>query len=346
MKITQREIVTFSRQFATMTSSGLSLIRTLGALEKQSGNLLFKKVINDIMLDIEGGAALSGAMAKHPSVFSDFFVSLVKAGETAGTLSEVLEKIANHLEKQDDLRRTVRGAFAYPSIIGALALLVVTFLVIVIVPVFKNVYMRMHLTLPLPTLLLIAISNLARGFWWLLLLFAGCAVFLYKISAKNQILKARFDRFKIKMPFFGGLILKAMAARFVRTLGDMISSGVLILEAMKVADKVAANSAVSEIAARMDEAVRRGEPVSGALRQQDIFPAMVVQMIAAGEESGTLGFMLHKAADGLEREVDDTVKGLVVKIEPLLTFLLACLVGFIAVAIYLPMFDVIKQMGS
>lgn len=346
MKISQREIVTFSRQFATMISSGLSLIKTLSALEKQSRNPLFKKVINDIMLDIEGGAALSDAMAKHPSVFSDFFVSLVRAGETAGALSEVLERIANHLEKQDDLRRMVRGAFAYPSIIGALALLVVTFLVIVIVPVFKNVYLRMHLTLPLPTVLLIGISDLARGFWWLLLPFAAAAAFLYKTQAKNQLLKARLDRFKIKIPFFGALILKATAARFVRTLGDMISSGVLILEAIKVADKVAANSAVSEITARMDDAVRRGEPISVPLQQQNVFPAMVVQMIAAGEESGKLGFMLHKAADGLGRDVDDTVKGLVVKIEPLLTFLLACLVGFIAVAIYLPMFDVIKQMGS
>lgn len=343
-KIAPAELVTFARQFSTMIDAGLSLTVSLRALAKQTEHPALKAVINDVRMDIEGGASLSESLQKHPQMFSGFFIALIKAGETGGLLNELLERLANHLEKQENLKRTVKSAFAYPAIVGTLAFLVVSFLVIVIVPIFKNIYARMQLSLPLPTLALIAASNFVKFFWPLLLLLIGGLIFSYKWINKNPVFRTRLDTFKMNMPVFGKLTRKATVARFVRTFGDMFASGVPILESLRVADRVAANKVVSKVVQAMTDSVRKGGLISEALVGQDIFPAVVVQMIASGEESGRLDFLLQKAADGLDRDVDDTVKRLVVKIEPLMTFLMALLVGFIAVAIYLPIFDVIKQM--
>lgn len=343
-KVTQSDLVTFSRQFSTMIDAGLPLTTSLRALEKQTESPALRVVINDIQISIEGGTSLSESMQRHPKVFSEFFIALIKAGETGGLLKELLERLANHLEKQDSLKRTVRSAFAYPAIVGILAFLIVSFLVIVIVPVFESVYARMNLTLPLITLVLVGMSNFVRNFWPLILFLIGSLPFSYKWISKNPIFRARLDIVKIHMPIFGKLIKKATVARFTRTFGDMFSSGVPILESLSAADKVAANEVVSKVTQKMADSIHRGGLISEALVEQDIFPAVVVQMIASGEETGKLDFMLQKAADGLDRDVDDTVKRLVVKIEPLMTFLMALLVGFIAVAIYLPIFDVIKHM--
>ncbi|MCK4519552.1 MAG: type II secretion system F family protein [Candidatus Omnitrophica bacterium] len=344
-RVAPAELVIFSRQFSTMIDAGLPLITSLKALEKQTESMALKAVINDIRITIEGGASLSESMQRHPLVFSEFFIALIKAGEAGGILNTLLERLAGHLEKQDNLKRTVRNAFTYPVIVGILAFLVVSFLVIVIVPVFKSVYARMHLSLPFPTLILIEVSNFVRNFWWLMLLLTGGLFLSCRWINKSSAFRTHLDKFKINMPVFGRLIRKATVARFVRTFGDMFSSGVPILESLRVSDKVAANQVVSKAARLMADNVHRGGLISESLEEQDIFPAVVIQMIASGEESGRLGFMLRKAADGLDRDVDDTVKRLVVKIEPLMTFLMALLVGFIAVAIYLPIFDVIKQMG-
>lgn len=343
-RVRQGDLVIFSRQFSSMIDAGLSILVCLKALEKQTENPALREVIGKVGADIEAGVSLSSAMGKHPAVFSDFFIALIRAGETAGMLNEILGRLADYLEKQDILKRTVSGAFAYPAIVGILALLVVSFLVIVIVPIFKNVYDRMNLTLPLPTLFLIGLSNFVRFFWWLLLLLTGGIVFAYRRIKDNPVFRSKADELKINLPIFGPLIRKAVVARFIRTFADMISSGIVLLESLKIAGKVAANRAVSEVVSMMENSVRSGGRISDALQEQDIFPAMAVQMMVSGEESGKLDFMLKKAADLLDRDVDDTVKRLVIKIEPLMTFFLAVLVGFIAIAIYLPIFDVIRQM--
>ncbi|MFH1504235.1 MAG: type II secretion system F family protein [Candidatus Omnitrophota bacterium] len=343
-KVSPSELVIFSRQFATMMEAGIPLVTVLKALEKQTENLFLKKVINEIRIDIESGISLSESMEKHPKIFSDFFISMIKAGETAGALNKVLERMAGHLEKQSDLKRVVRGAFAYPAIVGALALLVGGFLVVVIVPVFKSVYSRLNVELPLPTLLLIGISNAVRGYWWLILILSAGAVFLFKWIGVRFAFKTYIDKFKINMPIFGKLLRKETAARFIRTLGDMMASGVPLLDSLRTADRVASNKVVSNIAQEMINNVQTGSLISDSLQNQDIFSAATAQMIASGEESGRLSFMLEKTADGLDKDVDDTVRRLVIKIEPLMTFLMALFVGFIAVAIYLPIFDVIKQM--
>jgi len=345
-RVSQSELVIFSRQLSTMVGAGLTLNKSLEALEKQTESSYLRTIIAGIRTDIEGGVSLSKAMGKYKMVFSDFFVGMVEAGESGGVLKKVLERLADHLEKQDALKRSVRGAFAYPVVVGTLAVLVVGFLVIFIVPVFKSVYDRMHLSLPLPTLLLISASNFTRKFWWLMLiLFSGLGLF-YKTINKTIGFCNYLDKFKMNMPIFGKLIRKATVARFIRTFGDMVTSGVGVIDSLKIADKVAENSIISKLTQEMIDSVRRGELISEPLKKQNIFPAGVIQMIATGEESGKLGYMLEKSAEGLDREVDDVVKRMVVKIEPLLTFLMAFLVGTIAVAIYLPIFDVIKEMSA
>jgi len=344
-KVESRDLVVFSRQFSTLISAGIPLVSSLRALEKQSDSPVLRNTINDVRVSIEGGVSLSDAMVKHSLVFSDFFIALIRAGETGGKLDKVLERLADHLEKQDHLKRTVRGAFAYPIIVGILALGVVSILIIGVVPVFKDVYERMHLTLPGPTLALIGLSNFVRHFWWVILLILGGTSFSYTKILKFPVLRKHLDILKMNMPVFGKLIRKIAVARFVRTFGSMLASGVGILESLRIAERAAANRMISEIVLEMTDSVNRGGLISEPLHEDNIFPNFVAQMIVSGEESGNLTFMLEKSADGLDRDVDDMVKRLVVKIEPLMTFLLALVVGFIAVSIYLPIFDVIKEMN-
>ncbi|MBL7072733.1 MAG: type II secretion system F family protein [Candidatus Omnitrophica bacterium] len=345
-KVSMGDLVVFIRQFSTLISAGISIIKCLSALEKQTENVVLKKAVAGIRIDIENGASLSEAMEKYPALFSEFFIALIKAAEAAGILDKVLLRLADHLEKQDNLRRTVRNAFSYPVVVGVLSILVVGFLVIVIVPVFSDIYKRLGVTLPLPTLALVAFSDFVRRFWWAILIASGAGIVGLKMALKNTVFKEMLDNIKLRMPVFGRLMRLSSTARFIRTFGDMISSGIIIQESLAVADKVANNKAVSEIVEDMADNVQNGKLISEALKDQNIFPPSTVQMIASGEESGALDYMLEKSADALERDVDDIVKRLVVKIEPIMTFFMAILVGFIAIAIYLPIFDVMTKMTS
>ncbi|MBU1894932.1 MAG: type II secretion system F family protein, partial [Candidatus Omnitrophica bacterium] len=343
-KVKSGDLVLFVRQFSTLISAGISITKCLYALEKQTVNPTLKTAIGAINSNIEGGASLSEAMEEYPNIFSEFFIALIKAAETAGILDKVLMRLAEHLEKEDSLKRSIKNAFSYPIVVGSLAFLVVVFLVIVIIPIFYNIYVRLNLTLPLPTLALVAISNFVRRFWWILLAVAVLAVIGYRRFNEKPFFREKIDLIKMNMPLFGNLLKRAAAARFVRTFGDMISSGIMIMESLKIADKVADNKLVSNLVERITENVQKGGTVSEALTNQNILPPAVVQMMSSGEESGSLDFMLEKSAEGLERDVDDIVKRLVIKIEPLMTFFMAILVGFIAIAIYLPIFDVIREM--
>ncbi|MFH1395282.1 MAG: type II secretion system F family protein [Candidatus Omnitrophota bacterium] len=343
-KVKPGDLVLFVRQFSTLISAGISITKCLYALEKQTVNPALKTAVGAINSNIEGGASLSEAMEEYPDIFSEFFIALIKAAETAGILDKVLLRLADHLEKEDNLKRSIKNAFSYPIVVGSLAFLVIAFLVIVIIPVFYNIYVRLNLTLPLPTLALVAISNIVRKFWWIVLGVAALIVISYRRFKKKPFLREKIDRIKMNIPLFGNLLKRAAAARFVRTFGDMISSGIMIMDSLKVADKVADNKMISHLVEKIIDNVQKGGTVSEVLTDQSILPPAVVQMIASGEESGSLDFMLEKSAEGLDRDVDDIVKRLVIKIEPLMTFFMAILVGFIAIAIYLPIFDVIKEM--
>lgn len=345
-KITKMDVIVFSRQLATMLGTGLPITRSLSAIAEQSDNEAFKVVVNDIRTKIEGGFKLSEAMAKHSEAFSPFFVSLVRTGEASGIMDKMFIRLSDYLEKEEDLRKKVKAAFAYPTIVAIVATLVVTYLVMFVVPVFQEVYKSLKVDLPMPTQILLTISAIGRKAWLPIAIGIGGLVFGYRVFSKSEQGGYILDRIKISMPIMGPFNKKVAVSRFIRSFGSMISSGISIAKALDVSEAIADNKVVSKVVEKMKMAVNRGDSISGTLRYGKIFPPIVVQMVSAGEESGTLDEMLDKSADFIDEDIDESVKQLTVKIEPILTIGLALVVGFIAMAIYLPMFDVIKQISK
>jgi len=345
-KITKMDVIVFSRQLATMLGTGLPITRSLAAIAEQSDNEGLKVVINDIRTKIEGGFKLSEAMAKHTEAFTPFFISLVRTGEASGIMDKMFVRLSSYLEKEEDLRKKVKAAFAYPTVVSIVAACVVTYLVVFVVPVFQEVYKSLKVDLPMPTQILLAMSAIARKAWLPILASIGGLVFAFKVFSKSEQGGYLLDRFKISMPIMGPFNKKVAVSRFIRSFGSLISSGISIAKALDVSEAIAGNKVVSRVVGRMRMAVNRGDSISGTLRYGKIFPPIVVQMVAAGEESGTLDEMLDKSADFLDQDIDESVKQLTVKLEPILTMGLALAVGFIALAIYLPMFDVIKQISK
>jgi len=345
-KITKMDIVVLARQLATMMSAGLPITKSLMALAEQCANDSLRRVINDIRSKIEGGFKLSEAMGKHPDVFSEFFVSLIETGETGGTLDMMLKRVSTYLEKEEELRRKIKGAFAYPMVVSVVAMIVVTYLVLFVVPVFKSVYAGMKVELPLPTIILITASVIVKKWWLLLSIFITGVVLWIKRAIKKEKARLLLDKIKISLPLFGALNTKVAVSRFVRSFGSLISSGIPISKALSVTERVSANKAITAAIDKVRVEVNRGESIAVALKAARLFPPIVIQMVAAGEESGALDDMLDKSAEFLDEEIDMAIKKLTVKLEPILTFGLAGIVGFIALAIYLPMFDIIKQISK
>ena len=342
-KVTKADLTLFARQFASMINAGIPLVKALYAVSEETENITLKKILNEIRSEVESGHGVSDAMVKHPDVFSPFFISLIKTGETAGLLDKMLERLAIYLEKEEDLSRKVKTAFMYPIIVMTVALTVVTYLLIFVVPVFQSVYKSMHVNLPGPTIALIAMSKFVRFYWWII---AGALVIILATyiqlsrMAKGQVI---IDKFKLSMPVFGRLNKKVAVSRFIRSFAAMFASGIHISKALEVSAATADNKVISGLIEEMERSINRGENITKPLKRNKIFPSTVIQMISAGEESGALDTMLEKSADFLDQDVDVIIKRMVIKIEPLLTFMLAFVVGFIALAIYLPMFDVIRQ---
>ena len=345
-KITKMDVIVFSRQLATMLGTGLPITRSLSAIAEQSDNEAFKVVVNDIRTKIEGGFKLSEAMAKHSEAFTPFFVSLVRTGEASGIMDKMFIRLSTYLEKEEDLRKKVKAAFAYPMIVSIVATLVVTYLVMFVVPVFQEVYKSLKVDLPMPTQILLTISAIGRKAWLPIAIGIGGLIFGYRVFSKSEQGSYILDRIKISMPIMGPFNKKVAVSRFIRSFGSMISSGISIAKALDVSEAIADNKVVSKVVEKMKMAVNRGDSISGTLRYGRIFPPIVVQMVSAGEESGTLDVMLDKSADFIDEDIDESVKQLTVKLEPILTVGLALVVGFIAMAIYLPMFDVIKQISK
>ena len=343
-KITQNEIVAFAYKFAGMSSAGLSIIRSLETLEEQSRNQAFKDVFSDIRQSIATGSTLKDAFENHKEIFSDFFLGMLEAGESGGKLSETLEMSAVYLEKRADFRRKIRSAFTYPIVVGLSALLVVVFLVIFVVPVFLKLYRQMHVTLPIPTRILVGLSLMIRDWWWAILLFIAGAVLLFKILSRNPRVKAGWDAFKLNIPGFAKLSQMVVVSQFIRTFAMLGSVGVSFIRALDIASIVVCNSKVAEIADQLQQSIRAGNPVADSLRCHEIFPPMIVQLAASGEESGTLLEMLNKGADFLDKDIDRAINGLLVKVEPATTIVMGIIVGFIIMSVYLPMFDYMSHL--
>ncbi len=341
-RIKLKDVAVFSRQFATMINSGLSLLRALYILAEQTENKALAEVINQVRVDVEKGSSLSAALAKHPKAFNRLYVSMVKAGEVGGVLDGVLVRLADTIEKQVELRRKVKSAMTYPAVVAALVFLIVTAMLLFIIPMFKGLYTELGGELPLPTKILIDISSVARKFWYLVLVLQIGAVVGFRRWISSEEGRKRWDAIKLRVPVFGQLVRKTALARFSRTLSALVRSGVPILESLDIVAETAGNHVVATAVRDAQAAVKQGEGLATRLEHHEVFPPMVVQMMAVGEETGAVDEMLDKIADFYDQEVEATVNALTSLIEPLLIVVMGGAVGGMVIALYMPMFNIIK----
>jgi len=344
-RIKPKDLTVFSRQFATMVNSGLSLLRCLYVLEEQTENKKLAKVIGAIKVDVEAGIGLSDALAKHPHVFSPLYVSMVRAGELGGILDEVLNRIAAQLERDDSIRRAVKSAMIYPIMIGSFAVLTLIGMVLFLIPIFANMYKEIDVNAQLPALTrgMIAVSNFIRG-WWFIVFPALIALVWFLNYLKNTPRgRAVWDRMKLRVPMGIGTVVRKLAlSRWSRTLGTLISSGVPILQAIDITGKAAGNVVVEEAMVDVQQAVKEGQSITVPLEKKHIFPPMVTQMVSVGEETGSLDTMLSKIADFYEDEVNASIKGLTSILEPIMMLGVGAIVGLVVISMYLPIFNLMN----
>jgi len=338
-----RHVTVMARQLATMISSGLSLLRALYVLEEQTEAPKLRRAITSVRQDVEAGLALSQAMAKHPKVFSDLFVAMVRAGETGGNLEEVLDRVAIQLEKDDNLRRTVRSAMVYPILIGVFAVAVLIGMVLFIIPIFADMFEDLGGELPALTQFMISLSDGMREFWYLLLLVPVALVVAFRKWKRSDRGGYMWDALKLRFPMrIGDIVRKIAVARFARTLGTLTASGVPILQAIDITARTAGNRVISDPMAEVADRVREGQPLATPLARTGVFPVMVTQMLSVGEETGAMDRMLHKLADFYDDEVATSLKSLTSIIEPLMMIGVGAIVGLVVIAMYMPMFKIFE----
>lgn len=348
-KVKLNDLSMFCRQFSTMIDAGVSLVRCLSVLQEQTANPRFKKMIQEIQSDVEAGQTLSRALGKYPNTFNNLFVGLVNAGEVGGVLEESLQRLSSFLEKDQELRRKVKSAMTYPVIVMVVAITIVLLLVAFILPKFLELFTDLGMTedsFPAPTLYLMKFSNFLTSKWYFAT--AGLIIFtiLFKSFVKTKVGRRTYDRFKLKAPVFGKLNHKIALARFARTLGTLLSSGVPILSALETVAGTVSNDIISEAIMNARARIREGDRIGDPLQKSKLFPPMVVQMISIGEEAGSLDPMLAKVADFYEAEVDAALDSLTSAIEPVLIVFLGFAVGFIVIAIFLPLVGIINGLAS
>jgi type IV pilus assembly protein PilC len=341
-RVKLKDVAVFSRQFATMINSGLSLLRALYILAEQTENKALADVVDQVRMDVERGSSLSQALAKHPKVFNRLYVAMVRAGEIGGVLDSVLLRLADTIEKQVELRRKVKSAMTYPAVVAVLVLIIVTAMLLFIIPMFEGLYKELGGTLPVPTRILINISKIVRTFWYLIFGVEIAAVFAFRKWINSEDGRKRWDVIKLKLPIFGKLVRKTALARFSRTLSALVRSGVPILESLDIVAETSGNWVIAQAVYDTQAAVKRGDTLSRNLENHPVFPPMVVQMMAVGEETGALDEMLDKIADFYDQEVEATVDALTSLIEPLLIVVMGVCVGGMVISLYLPMFNIIK----
>ncbi len=342
-KIKMRDIVIFTRQFSTMINAGLPLVQALDILARQSENPALKDVTHAVVFDVESGHTVADALGKHPKAFSELYVNMVAAGEAGGILDTILMRLATFMEKNDALVRKVKGAMIYPGVISTVAFIAISVLLIFVIPVFKKMFGDVGLPLPLPTRVVIAMSNFLRGIGGVLTVVAAF-VFVYftkKYYATNSG-KLVIDKLMLKAPVLGDVLRKSAVSRFTRTLGTLIGSGVSILDGLEITAKTAGNRVISDAIMESRTSIAGGETISAPLQKSNVFPPMVISMIAVGEQTGGLDEMLSKIADFYDEEVDAAVSNLLSLMEPVMIVFLGVVVGGMVVAMYLPIFDMIN----
>jgi type IV pilus assembly protein PilC len=343
--IKTRDIVIFTRQFATMINSGLPLVQALDILAEQTENTALRKVIQDVLYDVESGHTLADAMGKHPKVFTDLFVNMVAAGEAGGILDTILLRLATFLEKNDALVRKIKGAMIYPAVIAFVATSAVAILLIFVIPTFQQMFDAAGVPLPLPTRVVIFMSIILQGYWWAILIGIIATVLAIRQTYQTSAGRLAIDRTILNIPILGDMQRKAAVARFTRTLGTLVSSGVSILEGLEITAKTAGNRVIHDAVMNSRASIAGGETIAGPLKESGVFPPMVVQMINVGEQTGGLDEMLTKIADFYDEEVDAAVEALLSAMEPIMIVVLGVVVGGMIVAMYLPIFDMINAVG-
>jgi len=342
-KIKCSEIVAFAYEFAGMYVAGLSIVRCLETFEAQSENSALKVIIADVRQKVETGSSLKEAFEKYRSVFSDFFLGMIEAGEAGGKLGETLQMAAVYLEKQADLKSKVKAAFAYPIVVCIMCVVIVSVLVIFVIPVFQKLYDQLNVPLPLPTLLLIAVSECVRNYWWIALPTLVGGIYLIRKICKVRFVREKIDAYKLRMPIFGKLNQMVVVSRFMRTFSMMASAGVDYVKSLELAEQVADNSEMEKVARELRQKIMTGSDLAVPMSKNKIFPPMIVQLAAAGEEAGILPEMLNKGVDFLDNHIERMVRSLLVKIEPILSVVMGSVVGMILLGVYLPMFDYMGQ---
>jgi type IV pilus assembly protein PilC len=340
-KVKPKTLQIFSRQFATMIEAGLNVVQSLVILENQTEDLYFGTVIRELRADVEGGLLLSQAMQRHPKIFDRLFISMVEAGEAAGILDQVLDRVAMHIEKATQIRRRVKGAMLYPTMVLSFATLVLVGLLMFLVPVFVHIFGQLGGSLPTLTQYVVKASNILKHDWYILFPGAGAAVVGFRKWKKTEGGRKQWDRFKLKVPKIGPVVLKVTMARFSRTLSTLVSAGVDIIRALEITGQTAGNWMVENALSDVRAKVHEGVPIAQPLVDNPVFPPMVSQMVKIGEETGELEKMLGKIADFYEDEVDSAINSLTSIVEPLMMILVGCMVGVIVIAMYLPMFKML-----
>jgi type IV pilus assembly protein PilC len=341
-RVKLKHLAVFSRQFATMVNSGLPLLRTLAILSEQTESKELTRVVGEMRLEVERGSSLSEAMSKYPKAFDKLYVAMVKAGEVSGNLDQVLLRVADTIEKEVSLRQKIKSAMTYPIVVFALVVIILSAILIFVVPTFKDLYAQLGGTLPGPTRLLIAISDIVRRFFLVVVGVIAVGIWLSRRWIRTDKGRYAFDRFKLKIPIFGELFRKTALSRFARTLGTLSRSGVPILQALDIVQETVKNSVVARAVKDVQSSVKEGESLAKPLTRHPVFPPMVVQMMAVGEETGALDTMLGKIADFYDDEVAATVDSLTSLIEPVLIAVVGGAVGAIVIALYLPTFRIFE----
>jgi type IV pilus assembly protein PilC len=344
--VSVKDLGVFTRQYATMVNAGLPLVQCLEVLGRQQPKPHFKQAIQQVMMDVEGGQTLSEGLAKFPHIFGDLYVNMVAAGEAGGILDIILQRLAVFLEKNDALQRKVKGALTYPAIVLFVATGACIFMLIGVIPVFAKMFSDFGGDLPAPTQIVMNMSNFLRANWYLLGAGIAAAVFAFKRFRATEKGELLTDRMFLKTPIIGNVLRKGAVARFTRTLGTLIGSGVPILQGLEITARTAGNKVLQNAIADTAVSISQGDTIAEPLKESGVFPPMVVQMISIGEQTGALDEMLSKVADFYDDEVDSAVEALTAAIEPIMIVVMGTMVGGMLIAMYLPMFKMANVVGG
>jgi type IV pilus assembly protein PilC len=345
-KVSLNDLVVFTRQLATMIDAGIAIVQALQALAEQTPNKVMRDTIRDVCTRVESGESFSEALTRHPKAFNRLYVSMVAAGEKGGLLAEILSRLATYLENSERLRKKVKTALMYPTVVTVVAVVITVFLLVKVIPTFKDVYSGFGAKLPAPTEIMIGISEIMQHYLIYLIVLAGAAVWGWLYFIKTKPGRDFWDRQRIKLPIFGTIAHKICLARFTRTLSSLIRSGVPILEVLQIVSATVGNTMMEKAIKTSALDIERGEGISQALSKHPIFPSMIIRMLSAGEQTGNIDNMLERVSNFLDEEIETTLSGLMSLIEPLLIVFLGVVIGSMVVCMFLPIFNLANIVNS